>query len=102
MKTDFDSQIKLAERGFHVLMERVALRRMPADALPTGDVYDLLNAVGEKLEIEGFEEKGEKVSKRRTRKAASKLKATLKRLAKWPEEPRIKVATMVADTLRRV
>jgi hypothetical protein len=102
VKTDFDSQIKLAERGFHVLMERVALRRMPADALPTGDVYDLLNAVGEKLEIEGFEEKGEKVSKRRTRKAASKLKATLKRLAKWPEEPRIKVATMVADTLRRV
>jgi hypothetical protein len=102
MKTDLESEIKLAERGFHVLMERVALRRMPADALPTGDVYDLLNAVGEKLEIEGYVEKGEKVSKRRTRKAAAKLKATLKRLAKWPEEPRIKVATMIADTLRRV
>jgi hypothetical protein len=97
MKTDFESEIKLAERGFHVLMERVALRRMPADALPTGDVFDLLN-----VEIEGYVEKGEKVSKRRIRKAASKLKATLKRLAKWPEEPRIKVATMVADTLRRV
>ncbi len=56
----FEAEIRLAKRGIHVLMERIARKRMPADALPTGDVYNLLDAVGEQLEIEALQKQGRK------------------------------------------
>jgi hypothetical protein len=98
----FEAEIRLAKRGIHVLMERIALKRMPADALPTGDVYNLLDAVGEQLEIEGLQNKGEKVPKRRIKKAASRLISTIDRLTEWPEGPRLKVASPLVSTLRGV
>jgi hypothetical protein len=98
--TEFDAQIKLAERGYHVLMERIALQRMPADALPTGDVFDLLNTVGDRLEIDALQEKGEKVPKRRIKKATRNLISAIDRLTEWPEEPRLRVATELVATLR--
>jgi hypothetical protein len=102
MTARYKAEIKLAERGYHVLMERIALKRMPADALPTGDVYDLLNTVGERLEIDALQEKGEKVSKRRIKKATRNLIAAIDRLTEWPEEPRLHVATELVTTLRAV
>lgn len=98
----FEAEIKLAERGIHVLMERIALKRMPADALPTGDVYNLLNAVGEQLEIEALQKKSEKVPKRRIKKAASNLISAIDRLTQWPEEPKLRVASELVSTLRGV
>jgi hypothetical protein len=98
----FEAEIKLAERGIHVLMERIALKRMPADALPTGDVYNLLNAVGEQLEIEALKKKSEKVPKRRIKKAASNLISAIDRLTQWPEEPKLRVASELVSTLRGV
>lgn len=100
MSARFEAEIKLAERGYHVLMERIALKRMPADALPSGDVYNLLNAVGERLEIDALLEKGEKVPKRRFKKAARNLVAAIDRLTEWPEEARLQVAAELVATLR--
>jgi hypothetical protein len=102
MTARYEAEIKLAERGYHVLMERIALKRMPADALPAGDVYDLLNTVGERLEIDALQEKGEKVPKRRIKKATRNLIAAIDRLTEWPEEPRLRVATELVATLRAV
>jgi len=98
----FEAEIKLAERGIHILMERIALKRMPADALPTGGVYDLLNAVGEQLEIEALQNKDKKVPKRRIKKAARSLISAIDRLTEWPEEPRLSVASALVSTLRGV
>ena len=84
------------------LIERIALKRMPADALPSGDVYSLLNTVGERLEIDALQEKGEKVSKRRIKKATRNLIAAIDRLTEWPEEPRLKVAAELVAALRAV
>jgi hypothetical protein len=96
----YEAEIKLAERGYHVLMERIALKRMPADALPIGDVFNLLKAVGERLEIDALQEKGEKVSKRRIKKATRSLISAIDRLTEWPEEPRLRVAAELVTTLR--
>jgi hypothetical protein len=98
----FEAEIRLAERGIHVLMERIARKRMPADALPTGDVYNLLDAVGEQLEIEALQNKNEKVPKRRIKKAASSLISAIDRLTEWPEGPKLRVASELVSTLRRV
>jgi len=98
----FEAEIKLAERGIHVLMERLALERMPADALPTGVVYEFLNAVGEQLEIERLQNKDKKVPKRRIKKAAGRVISAIDRLTKWPEEPRLAVASALVSTLRGV
>jgi hypothetical protein len=98
----FDAEIKLAGRGIHVLMERIALKRMPADALPTGDVHNFLNAVGEQLEIEALQKKDKKVPKRRIKKAARALISAIDRLTDWPEEPRLRVASELVSTLRGV
>jgi hypothetical protein len=102
MTARYEAEIKLAERGYHVLMERIALKRMPADALPSGDVYDLLNTVGERLEIDALQEKGEKVPKRRIKKATRNLIVAIDRLTEWPEEPRLKVVAELVATLRAV
>jgi hypothetical protein len=96
----YEAEIKLAERGYHVLMERIALKRMPADALPSGDVFNLLKAVGERLEIDALQEKGEKVPKRRIKKATRSLISAIDRLTEWPEEPRLRVAAELVTTLR--
>jgi hypothetical protein len=96
----FEAEIKLADRGIHILMERIALKRMPADALPTGGVYDFLNAVGEQLEIEALQNKDKKVPKRRIKKAAQRLISAIDRLTEWPEEPRLSVASLLVSTLR--
>jgi len=98
----FEAEIRLADRGIHVLMERIALKRMPADALPTGAVYDLLNAVGEQLEIETLQNKDQKVPKRRIKKAARSLVSAIDHLTDWPEGPRLKVASALVSTLRGV
>jgi len=98
----YEAEIKLAARGYHVLMERIALKRMPADALPSGDVYNLLNTVGERLEIDSLREKGEKIPKRRIKKASRNLIAAIDRLTEWPEEPRLEVAAELVATLRAV
>jgi hypothetical protein len=100
--TPFEAEIRLAERGIHVLMERIALKRMPADALPTGTVCDLLDAVGEQLVIEALQKKGEKVPKRRIKKAARRVVSAIDRLTEWPEEPRLRVASELVSTLRGV
>jgi hypothetical protein len=100
MTAQHEAEIKLAERGYHVLMERIALKRMPADALPIGDVYNLLNTVGERLEIDALQEQGEKVPKRRIKKATRNLISAIDRLTEWPEEPRLLVATELVATLR--
>ncbi len=102
MTAQHDAEIKLAARGYHVLMERIALKRMPADALPSGDVYDLLNAVGERLEIDALQKQGEKVPKRRIKKAARNLISAIDRLTEWPEEPRLRVAAELVAALRAV
>jgi hypothetical protein len=86
----------------HVVMERVALGRMPKDALPTGDVCNFLDAVGEHLEIERLREKGKKVSKKRIKKAARDLVGVIDPLTQWPEEPRLAVASVLVAMLRTV
>ena len=96
----FPAEIKLAERGIHVLMERIALKRMPADALPTGGVYDFLNAIGEQLEIEALQNKEKQVPIGRLKKAARSLIAAIDRLTEWPEGPRLEVASVLVSTLR--
>jgi hypothetical protein len=98
----FEAEIKLARRGIHILMERIALKRMPADALPTGDVYGLLNAVGEQLEIEALQKEDKKVPRRRIKKAARSVISAIDRLTEWPEEPRLSVASALVSTLRGV
>ena len=100
MTDQFDAEIKLAERGYHVLMERFALKRMPADALPVGDVYKLLDTVGEQLEIDALVEKGEKVPKKRIKNAARATVSAIDRLTEWPEGPRLRVAAALVTTLR--
>ena len=100
--TPFEVEIRLAKRGIHVLMDRIALKRMPADALPTGAVCDLLDAVGEQLVIEALQKKGEKVPKRRIKKAARRVVSAIDRLTEWPEEPRLRVASELVSTLRGV
>ena len=102
MGSRYEAEIKLAERGYHVLMERFALKRMPADALPTGDVFDLLDAVGERLEIDALQGKGEKVQKKRIKKATRNMVAAIDRLTGWPEEPRLRVATELVSILRAI
>jgi hypothetical protein len=102
MSADYEAEIKLAERGFHVLMERIALKRMPADALPTGDVYRLLDAAGEQLEIQALQKSDKKVSKRRLKKATRNLVSAIEDLIEWPEEPRLRVASELVATLRTV
>ena len=102
MSADYNAEIRLAERGFHVLMERIALKRMPADALPSGDVYDLFNAAGEQLEIQALLDEDKKVPKRRINKAARRLVSAIDRLTEWPEEPRLQVASVLIATLRAV
>jgi hypothetical protein len=96
----YESEIKLAERGYHVLMERFALKRMPADALPVGDVYKLLDSVGEQLEIDALVEKGEKVPKKRIKKVAHAMVSAIDRLTEWPEGPRLRVAAALVATFR--
>jgi hypothetical protein len=98
----FEAEIKLAERGVHVLMERVAMGRMPKDALPTGDVSSFLDAVGEHLEVERLREKGKKVATRRVKKAARNLISAIDPLTSWPEEPRLEVASVLVAMLRTV
>ncbi len=102
MSADYEAEIRLAERGFHVLMERIALKRMPADALPTGDVYRLLDAAGEQLEIQALQDSDKKVSKRRLKKATRELVSAIEDLIQWPEEPRLQVASELVATLRTV
>ena len=102
MSADYNAEIKLAERGFHVLMERIAMKRMPADALPSGDVFDLLNAAGEQLEIQALKNNDKKVSKRRMKKTTQQLVSAIDRLTEWPEEPRLQVASLLVSTLRMV
>ncbi len=102
MSDRFEAEIRLAERGVHVLMERIALKRMPADAQPLGHVYDLLNAAGEQLELQALESQGKKVPKRRFKKVARSLVAAIDRLTEWPEEPRLRVASALVETLRGV
>jgi len=102
VSADYNAEIKLAERGFHVLMERIAMKRMPADALPSGDVFDLLNAAGEQLEIQALQNNDKKVSKRRMKKTTQQLVSAIDRLTDWPEEPRLQVASLLVSTLRLV
>jgi len=100
--SSLEAEIRLAERGVHVLMERVALGRMPKDALPTGDVCNFLDAVGEQLEIERLREKGKKVATRRVKKAARNLISAIDPLTQWPEESRLEVASVLVAMLRTV
>ncbi|GAG47382.1 unnamed protein product, partial [marine sediment metagenome] len=102
VSADYNAEIKLAERGFHVLMERIAMKRMPTDALPSGDVFDLLNAAGEQLEIQALQNNDKKVSKRRMKKTTHQLVSAIDRLTDWPEEPRLQVASLLVPTLRMV
>lgn len=102
MTEQYKAEIKLAERGFHVLMERIAMKRMPADALPSGDVSDLLNSAGEQLEIQALQNDEKRVPKRRLKKAARNLVSAIDRLTEWPEEPRLQVASLLVTTLRTV
>jgi hypothetical protein len=102
VSADYNAEIKLAERGFHVLMERIAMKRMPGDALPSGDVFDLLNAAGEQLEIQALQNNDKKVSKRRMKKTTQQLVSAIESLTEWPEEPRLQVASLLVPTLRMV
>jgi hypothetical protein len=102
VSVNYEAEIRLAERGFHVLMERIALKRMPADALPSGDVHDLLNAAGDELEIQALLDNDKKVPKRRIKKVARRLVSAIDRLTEWPEEPRLQVASVLVETLRTV
>jgi hypothetical protein len=75
---------------------------MPADALPAGDVYSLLNAIGERIAIDALQEKGEKVPKKRIKKATRNMIDAIDRLTEWPVEPRLRVATELVSMLRAV
>lgn len=99
---EHEAEIKLAERAFHVLMERMALGRMPTDALPSGDVYDLLRAAGEQLEIEARRDKDERVSKRKIKKTDAGLASAIARLAEWPDDPRSRALAHLVEALRKV
>lgn len=83
-------------------MERIALKRMPADALPIGDVFDLLDAAGNQLEIQVLQKNQKRVTKRRMKKSARHLVTAIDRLTEWPEETRLRVAAELVSALRAV
>ncbi len=93
----YPGEIKLAESAFHLLMERTARGRMPGDAFPTGDVYDILDTVGELLHLEALEAKGKKVSKKKLETMVDRLRSALEGLAAWPVGSRVLVIAPLAE-----
>jgi hypothetical protein len=97
----YPGEIKLAESAFHLLMERTARGRMPGDAFPTGDVYDVLDTVGELLHLEALDAKGKKVTKKKLETALDRLRSALERLAAWPAGPRVLVIAPLAEAIEK-
>jgi hypothetical protein len=95
----YDAEIELAERAGDLIEERLERGRMPKGATPKGDIYDLVNAVGELLRLEDLEYRGRSVSQKRVEKAVESLRLALERVSLWPAVPRTLAIAPLAEAL---
>jgi hypothetical protein len=95
----YEGEIALAERSFDLLAERLARGRLPDETSPQGDVYALIDAVGELLHLEALENDGRSISQKRLEKATENLQLVMERLSSWPAVPRTLVIAPLAEVL---
>ena len=95
----YDGEIALAERSYDLLAERLARGRLPDETLPQGDVYALIDAVGELLHLEVLDNDGRSISQKRLEKATENLQLVMERLSSWPAVPRTLVIAPLAEVL---
>jgi hypothetical protein len=95
----YEGEIALAERSFDLLAERLARGRLPDETLPQGDVYALIDTVGELLHLEALENDGRSISQKRLEKATENLQLVMERLSSWPAVPRTLVIAPLAEVL---
>jgi hypothetical protein len=61
----YEAEIALAERSSGLLAERLATGELPEGAVPKGDVSALIDAVGELLHLDAFENAGRPISEKK-------------------------------------
>jgi hypothetical protein len=95
----YEGEIALAERSYDLLAERLARGRLPDETSPQGDVYALIESVGELLHLEALENDGRSISQKRLEKATENLQVVMERLSSWPAVPRTLVIAPLAEVL---
>lgn len=85
----FDAEIALAERAYDLILERMARGRLPKDLPSSGDIPELLDAVGELLHFDALEADGQRISQKKMQETVTRLESAVYRLGDWPEVPRL-------------
>ncbi len=95
----YEGEIALAERSNDLLAERLARGCLPDETAPQGDIYALIDALGELLHLEAIENDGRSVSQKRLEKATENLQLVMERVSSWPTVPRALVIAPLVELL---
>lgn len=98
----FQAEIKLAERSHDLVLERMARGRLPASAVPQGDVSALIDAVGEMIHLAALEADGRKLSHKKMARAVDQLRAAVDQIGAWPDVARAMVIAPLAETMEEL
>ena len=98
----FEAEIKLAEKSHDLVLERMARGRLPASAVPLGDVSALIDAVGEMIYLAALEADGRKLSRKKMVRAVDQLREAVEQIAAWPAAARAMVIAPLAVTMEEL
>ncbi len=98
----YEAEIALAERSLDMVEERVDNGRLPDDAVPKGDVFSLLDAIGGLLHLEVLEDEGRHVSRKKTEGVVEQLRSAVGAIERWPLVPRALVIAPLVEMLEDV
>lgn len=96
--THNEAEIALAERAYEVVDAVIDTGELPADAVPKGDVSELLDAVGNLMILEIREEEGRRVSEKSVTAALERLRSAIGAFESWPMAARAQVIAPLVET----